>query len=84
MAPPPYQTHFSPGNDAGTLDFPCFMSPDPVSSHLDNAQAWVLNVSSNISNNVDTLNQPADMNYNQTQMQAVLSKIDELIHALRR
>ncbi len=58
--------------------------PDPVSSHLDNAQAWVLNVSSNISNNVDTLNQPADMNYNQTQMQAVLSKIDELIHALRR
>ena len=31
MASPPYQTHFSPGNDAGTLDFPCFMSPDPVS-----------------------------------------------------
>lgn len=32
MASPPYQTHFSPGGDAGTLDFPCFMSPDPVSS----------------------------------------------------
>jgi hypothetical protein len=31
MAPTLYQTHFSPGNDAGTLDFPCFMSPDPVS-----------------------------------------------------
>lgn len=34
MAPPPYQTHFSPGNDAGTLDFPGFMSPDPVSPFL--------------------------------------------------
>jgi len=32
MAPTPYQTHFLPGNAAGTLDFPCFMSPDPVSS----------------------------------------------------
>lgn len=30
MAPTPYQTHFSPRNDAGTLDFPCFMSPDPI------------------------------------------------------
>jgi hypothetical protein len=33
---------------------------------------------------VDTLNQPADSSYNQEQMQAVISKMDELIQALRR
>jgi len=59
--------------------------PGEVSlSQLDNAIAGVLNVSSNISNSVNTLNQPADSSYNQTQMQAVLSKLDELIQALRR
>lgn len=53
-------------------------------SLLDNAIAGVLNVSSNLSNMVDTINQPADSSYNQTQMQDVLSKLDELILALRR
>ena len=53
-------------------------------SQLDNAIAGVLNVSSNNSNGVSTLDQPADNVYSQTQMQAVLSKLDELILAMRR
>jgi hypothetical protein len=53
-------------------------------SQLDNAITGLLNVSSNSSNGVNTLNQPADANYNQAQMQDVLSKLDELISALRR
>ncbi|MBL9178157.1 MAG: hypothetical protein JNM65_08845 [Verrucomicrobiaceae bacterium] len=36
------------------------------------------------SNAVGTLGQGADATYNQTQMQQVLDKIDELINALRR
>jgi hypothetical protein len=36
------------------------------------------------SNAVGTLSQGADGNYNQTQMQDVLNKLDELITALRR
>ena len=36
------------------------------------------------SNSVSTLGQSADGNYNQTQMQDVLNKLDELINALRR
>lgn len=35
-------------------------------------------------NNVNPLNQQADVNYNSAQMQDVLNKIDELINALRR
>lgn len=55
-----------------------------TNAQLDNAITGVLNVSSNHSNSVNTLNQPADANYNQAQMQDVLSKLDELILALRR
>jgi hypothetical protein len=51
---------------------------------LDNAIAGVLNVSSNLSNAVSTLDQQADSSYNQAQIQAMLSKLDELILALRR
>lgn len=39
---------------------------------------------SNNSNGVSTLNQSADGGYNQSQMQDVLNKLDELISALRR
>lgn len=39
---------------------------------------------SNNSNGVGTLGQSADGSYNQTQMQDVLNKLDELINALRR
>ena len=39
---------------------------------------------SNNSNGVGTLNQGADGGYNQSQMQSVLDKLDELINALRR
>lgn len=45
-------------------------------STLDNAVAGVRNVSSNSRN--------MDGTYNQTQMQDVLAKLDELILALRR
>lgn len=39
---------------------------------------------SNNSNGVSLLSQGADGSYNQSQMQAVLDKLDELINALRR
>ena len=39
---------------------------------------------SNNSNNVNTLGQGADGNYNPSQMQDVINKLDELITALRR
>ena len=39
---------------------------------------------SNNTNNVSTLGQTADSNYNQSQMQDVLSKLDEFINAARR
>jgi hypothetical protein len=39
---------------------------------------------SNNSNNVGTLGQGADGNYNQSQMQDLINKVDELINALRR
>ena len=39
---------------------------------------------SNNTNNVGTLNQSADSNYNQQQMQDVLNKLDEFLNAARR
>lgn len=45
--------------------------------------AAIAGTSSN-SNGVATLSQGADGSYNQSQMQAVLDKIDELLSALRR
>ena len=39
---------------------------------------------SNNTNNVGTLNQSADSNYNQSQMQDVLNKLDEFLNAARR
>lgn len=51
---------------------------------LDAAVAGVLGASSNSSNAVGTLNQSAEASYSPTQMQDVLSKVDELINALRR
>lgn len=53
-------------------------------SDLNNAIANALAQTSNNSNGVGTLSQGADGSYNQTQMQDVLNKLDELINALRR
>ena len=39
---------------------------------------------SRTSNNVPTLNQTADANYNQSQIQMLFSRVDDLINALRR
>jgi len=51
---------------------------------LNNAIASALQTTSNNSNGVGTLEQGADVSYNQSQMQNVLDKMDELIIALRR
>lgn len=51
---------------------------------LDAAVAGVMGASSNISNAVAPLNQSAEASYSPTQMQDVMSKLDELINALRR
>jgi hypothetical protein len=48
------------------------------------AVAAAISGTSNNSNGVGTLDQSADGSYNQQQMQDVLSKLDELINALRR
>ena len=51
---------------------------------LNNAIANALAQMSNNSNGVSTMGQGADGSYNQSQMQDVLNKLDELINALRR
>lgn len=51
---------------------------------LSNAISSAVSGTSNNTNNVGTLNQSADSNYNQQQMQDVLNKLDELINVLRR
>lgn len=53
-------------------------------SDLNNAVQNTLAQTSSNSNAVSTLSQSADAGYSPTQMQDVLSKIDELINALRR
>lgn len=59
--------------------------PGEVSlTDLNNGLLDNLNQCSNNTNNVSTLGQSADGSYNQTQMQDVLNKLDELISALRR
>ncbi len=56
-------------------------APGEVSlAQLDNA----ISGTSNNTNGVNTLGQSADSSYNPTQMQDLMNKMDELIHALRR
>jgi hypothetical protein len=55
-----------------------------TNNDLNNAIANALAQTSNNSNGVNTMGQTADGGYNQTQMQDVLNKLDELINALRR
>ena len=51
---------------------------------LNNAIANALAQTSNNSNGVSNFGQGADGSYNQTQMQDLINKVDELINALRR
>ncbi|MBL9132339.1 MAG: hypothetical protein JNG86_14135 [Verrucomicrobiaceae bacterium] len=51
---------------------------------LNNAVANAVSGTSNNTNGVSTLNQSADSNYNQQQMQDVLNKLDEFLNAARR
>ena len=53
-------------------------------SQLVTLQNSLLSQSSNNTNAVSPLSQSADSNYNQSQIQDLISKIDELIFALRR
>ena len=55
-----------------------------IFNDLNNAIANALAQTSNNSNGVSTLDQGADGGYNQQQIQDLLSKVDELINALRR
>jgi hypothetical protein len=51
---------------------------------LNNSIANALAQTSNNSNGVGTLGMSADGSYNQSQMQDLINKVDELINALRR
>jgi hypothetical protein len=53
-------------------------------SDLNNAIANALAQTSNNSNGVGTLGQGADGSYNQSQMQDLINKLDELMSELRR
>jgi hypothetical protein len=55
-----------------------------TSAALASNVANLLAITSNTSNSVAKLSQAADSSYNQTQMQDVLNKLDELLDALRR
>lgn len=73
---------------------PAFNSPDSsaemrsqlngLNQNITDAVSAAIGGTSSNSNVVATLGQVADPSYNQSQMQAVLDKIDELINALRR
>jgi len=56
----------------------------PITSNLNNAIANTLGQTSANSNGVLSLSQGANGSYNQSQMQDVLNKLDELINAPRR
>ena len=56
----------------------------PFNNQNANAIANALSQTSNNSNSVNSLGQSADGSYNQSQMQDVPNKLDELINALRR
>ena len=68
----------------------CGVSRDMISQQratindLNNAIANAIAGTSNNTNGVGTLGQSADGGHNQSQMQQVLDKLDELMNALRR
>lgn len=70
------------GNDGptGATGQPGEVSQTDLNNGLQNN----LSQCSNNSNGVSTLGQGADGSYNQTQMQDLINKVDELINALRR
>lgn len=55
-----------------------------TTADMNNAISNAISGTSNNTNGVGTLGQSADFNYNQSQMQDVLSKLDEFINAARR
>ncbi len=82
-----------PGNPASvslsvvgnTLHFPFDIPKGGVTNaDMNNAIANAISGTSNNTNGVGTLSQSADFNYNQSQMQDVLNKLDEFLTAARR
>jgi hypothetical protein len=58
---------------------------DGAPGEVSNAQLnSAISGTSNNTNGVSTLGQGADSSYNQSQMQDLINKVDELINALRR
>ncbi len=55
-----------------------------TTADMNNAISNAISGTSNNTNGVGTLGQSADFNYNQSQMQDVLNKLDEFITAARR
>jgi hypothetical protein len=55
-----------------------------TNADMNTAIANAISGTSNNTNGVSTLGQSADSNYNQSQMQDVLNKLDEFINAARR
>ena len=55
-----------------------------TTNDMNNAISNAITGTSNNTNGVSTLGQSADYNYNQSQMQDVLNKLDEFINAARR
>ena len=55
-----------------------------TTNDMNNAISNAISGTSNNTNGVSTLGQSADFNYNQSQMQDVLNKLDEFINAARR
>ncbi len=70
------------GNDGATG--PAGQNGEVSQMDLNNAQLNTLSQTSNNTNAVSLITQSADSNYNPTQMQDMLNKMNELITALRR
>lgn len=85
---PTKPTNNSPGSSAEMRSQLTALNADiqtrATLTDLSNAIANALQQTSNNSNGVNTLGQNADGFYNQTQMQMLFDKVDELISALRR
>ncbi len=80
--------HFDFTIPEGQQGQPGEVTQSQLSNDLSNTANSIFNtimpLTSNNSNGVGTLGQSADSNYQQSQMQDVMNKLDELINALRR
>jgi hypothetical protein len=73
------------GRDARPAHQPGEVGPtgQVTTNNMNNANSNAITTTSNNTNGVSALGQSADGNYNQSQMQGVLNKLDEFINAAR-